>query len=377
MSVERKIKLFYRKNGLKLRRRHIKPIKNKDLYYNWLLGREGNLNLDALIDIEGIPLIKRYLKKLVELKFPKQPKLHKEYLKYLEDININYFNLVNQDKRVTDNNSLDEYERERWERQLDHPLINQKKLSEAKIVVFGLGGVGTNVLLGLIYAGVSNFKIIDNDIVELSNLNRQTMYDFNDIKKHKFKASKERLIEINPKVNVKSYNLCIEYPPDRNLLASEDRQFLPHYKEVNDIIKWGDIIINAVDYKGAPYLVNDLCVLNKKPFYFVACGFSYGHIINYLPVKNSPCIQCIYGQDSFYNDSQTLRYKCASTNGGVLGATVITTGTLLSSLVIHDICISEPKRSQYILLDTLNCIITKIPLKRDNKCECVNIEHKN
>lgn len=377
MSLERKIRLFYREFGLKLRRRHIRPIKDKEFYYSWLLGREGNINLDTLIDIEGIPLIKRYIKKLTELKFPKQPKLQKKYLKCLEDINLNYFNLVNQEKRVSDNNSLDEYERERWERQLDHPLINQKKLSEVKIAVFGLGGVGSNVLLGLIYSGISNFKIVDNDDVELSNLNRQTMYDFNDIKKHKYKATKERLYEINPKVNVEAYNLDIDYPLDRNLLASEDRHFLSHYKEVNDIIKWADIIINSMDYKGAPYLINDLCVLNKKPLYFVVCGFSYGHIINYLPVKNSPCIQCIYGQDSFYNDSQTFRYKCVSTNGGVLGATVITTGTLVSSLVIHDICISEPKGSQYSLLDTLNCRITKIPLKRDRKCECANIEHNS
>ncbi len=196
------------------------------------------------------------------------------------------------------------------------------------------------------------------------------MYDFNDIKKHKFKGSKERLLEINPKVNVEGYNLCIDYPPDRNLLASEGRHFLPHYKEINDIIKWGDIIINSMDYKGAPYLINDLCVLNKKPLYFVICGFSYGHIINFLPVKDSPCIQCIYGQDSFYSDSQAYRYTRVSPIGGILGATVIATGTLVSSLVLHDICISEPKRSQYILLDTFNCRITKIPLKRDSKCEC-------
>ena len=106
-----------------------------------MLGREGNINLDTLLDIEGIPLIKRYIEKVAELRFSKQPKLQKDYLKYLEDININYFNLVNQEKRVSDNNSLDEYERERWERQLDHPLINQKKLNEAKIVVSGLGGL--------------------------------------------------------------------------------------------------------------------------------------------------------------------------------------------------------------------------------------------
>lgn len=370
MRLERDIKLFYRKKGLKLRRRHIKPIKNKDFYYNWLLGRESNISFDALIDIEGVPLIKRYIEKVVRLKFSKQPKLQQEYLKYLEDININYFNLVNQHKRVSDNNSLDEYERERWKRQLDHPLINQKKLSDAKIVVSGLGGVGTNVLLGLIYSGVSNFKIIDKDIVELSNLNRQTLYDFNDIKKHKFESSKERLLKINPKVNVEAYNLNIDYPPDRNLLASENRHLLPHYKEINDIIKWGDIIINSMDHKGAPYLINDLCVLNKKPLYFAVCGFSYGHIIKCLPVKDSPCIQCIYGQDSFNSDSQAWRYTCVSPIGGILGATVIVTGALVSSLILHDICISEPKRSQYILLDTFNCRITKKPLKRDRKCEC-------
>lgn len=370
MSLEKKIKYFYREKGLKLRRRHIKPIMNKDFYYNWLLGRESNISLDNLIEIEGIPLIKRYIKKFVKLKFSKQPKLQKAYLKYLEDININYFKAVKQGKRISENNSLEKYESERWERQLNHPLINQKKLSEAKIVVSGLGGIGTNVLLGLIYSGASNFKIVDNDIVELSNLNRQTLYDFNDINKHKFKGSKERLLEINPKINVESYNLGIDYPPERNLLIMEDRRFLPHYKEINEIIKWGDIIINSMDHKGAPYLINDLCVLNKKPLYFAVCGFSYGHIINCLPVKDSPCIQCIYGQDSFYSDSQAWRYTSVSPIGGILGATVIATGTLLSSLVLHDICISKLKRSQYILLDTYNCSITKIPLKRDIKCKC-------
>ena len=129
----------------------------------------------------------------MDLRYHKQPKL-KEIKKALLFRQTQYKEIIDQNKRVHDNNKLNLIEQERWNRQLFHPLLNQKKIKNARVVVFGCGGIGSNALMGLIYSGVQNFKIIDFDSIALSNLNRQTLYIPRDVKFVKSIKAKERLL---------------------------------------------------------------------------------------------------------------------------------------------------------------------------------------
>ncbi|MHA2281319.1 MAG: HesA/MoeB/ThiF family protein [Promethearchaeota archaeon] len=372
MSIDKKIKEFYKEKGLKLSKKHISQITDKEFYYNWLKGKEGPLDLYTLNSMEGIPLIKRYIRKHAKALFPHQKKLQRGILQYLKDVNIHYFQLTDQEDRISTVDSLNEYEKERWIAHTNHPLLDQKKVKDAKIVLLGVGGIGSNVLQGLVYAGITHFKIVDKDIVDLSNLNRQTLYDFHDIGKEKVKIAKKRALEINPNIYIESFNIDLNYPPDKDFFNKINPQILSDYKDINDIIKWGDIIVSGMDYNGAPYLINDLCVLHKKPFYKGDCAFSHGHIIKFYPPNDNLCLRCMYGKANFYSDSQPQRYRNKKTlDTGVLGTTVITTGAFISNMIIHDISLPEhPHPSCYILFDTFRGTITKVPLKKTARCHC-------
>jgi len=315
----------------------------------------------------------KLLKKLMDLRYFKQPKL-KEIKAKLLTRQIKYREMVNQDFRNKDNNTLDEFDRKRWSRQLSHGLINQKRIRDARIVVFGVGGIGSNVLIGLIYSGVHNFKIIDYDVVKPSNLNRQTLYVPSDVGSLKTDKAEERSLNINPNISIESYNIKINYPRDLNVLNSKGKEFDDIITKINDFIKWGDIIVNALDFQGAPYLINDLCVINRKPFYWGGVNHFLGEIYRFYPKNNTACLRCIFGPSDFINKSQFLRYKGKEKNISKsinLGSTVIGTGNLISEMIIHDICgIESFSLSHFIIYDAYEIKIKKIPIEIDNDCQC-------
>jgi len=250
----------------------------------------------------------KLLKRLMDLRYHKQAML-KEIKTQLLIRQINYNKIINQELRNQDNSSLSPLERKRWSRQISHSVIKQKKIKEARVVVFGVGGIGSNALMGLIYSGVHNFKIIDFDIVELSNLNRQTLYTPDDIGSLKIEMAKKRLLEINPHITVEIYNIKIDYPENVNVLHMNENEYPDEISNINDIIKLGDFIVNALDYQGAPYLISDLCVKNHKPFYWAGVNHSIGEIYIFSPVNKTACLRCIFGPSDFINKDQFLRYR--------------------------------------------------------------------
>ena len=148
-----------------------------------------------------------------------------------------YNQLINQEERNKGNSSLSTKDKKRWARQLQHGLINQKKIRNARVVVFGVGGIGSNVLMGLIYSGVFNYMIIDFDKVELSNLNRQTLYTPEDVNKLKIEKAKERLLKINRNINIKSFNIQINYPKKCNIFDLIESEYPSEISKINKIVK--------------------------------------------------------------------------------------------------------------------------------------------
>jgi molybdopterin/thiamine biosynthesis adenylyltransferase len=316
--------------------------------------------------------IQKIMNTIIGLRYKKQPKL-KEIKEKLLLRQMKYEEFVDQDLRNEDIEKLETIEKERWNRQIHHPLLNQKRIKDAKVVVFGCGGIGSNVLIGLIYSGVHYFKIIDFDKIKLSNLNRQTLFIPEDVNKHKINKAKERLLQINPEVSVETYNLELNYPLELNLLNLDEKGYPKDIIKVDKLIKWGDYIVNAVDYKGAPYMINDLCVKNQKPYYWGGVNHFLGEIYSFFPKEKTSCLRCIFGQTDFLNKTAFLRYRTKKDffKGVNLGTTVIATGNFISELIIHDICgIKNLIHGHYFIFDSYNFEIIKIPLEIDNKCEC-------
>ena len=225
----------------------------------------------------------------------------------------------------------------------------------------------------MIYSGVHNFKIIDFENIELSNLNRQTLYVPKDIKCNKTETAKKRLLNINPNASVDSFNIELNYPPELNLLNLTKDLYANDITLVDSLIKWGDYIVSAADYHGAPYLVNDLCVKNKKPYYWGGVNHFLGEIYNFNPYQQTPCLRCIFGENDLFNKTKFLRYRTRENQfqGINLGTTVIATGNFISELIIHDICdIENPTQGCYIIFDAYDFEIIKVPIEKDTDCEC-------
>ncbi len=315
----------------------------------------------------------KLLSRSLELRYTKQPELL-EIKKKLLLRQVDYYSIVNQEERDLNNQLLNPDEKERWDRQIRNPLIFQKRIRDSKIAVFGCGGIGTTVLNGLIYSGVYNFKIIDFDTIELSNLNRQIFYIPEDLGQNKVETTKKRLLEINPNANVESYILKIDYPLDLDVFKLKDKDYPEFIQKVDDIIKWADIIVSTMDYLGAPYLINDLCIKNKKPFYWGGVNLLLGEIYSYKPKDRTPCIRCIYGASNLLDKTQFYRYRTRSDLTPIcanIGSTVIITGSLISELIIHHLCdIPNSFNGNFIIFDGYNFELIKTPIKTDKECSC-------
>lgn len=161
----------------------------------------------------------------------------------------------------------------RYQRQitlLEFGIHAQEKLTNAKVLVIGAGGLGCPALQYLVAAGVGHIGIADFDVVDLSNLHRQVLFGQNDIGKKKVLVAKERLAQMNNLVHIETYD--VQWNQEHCI------QFFPFY----------DVIIDATDNFASRYLINDACVLLNKPLIFAAVSKFEGQlaVFNYT---NSDC----------------------------------------------------------------------------------------
>lgn len=151
----------------------------------------------------------------------------------------------------------------------------QKKLLNAKVLIVGVGGLGAPVALYLAAAGVGTIGIVDGDEVDLSNLQRQIIHTTDDIGKAKVKSAEETMKAINPDVKVNTYHTFVA---SSNIL---------------DLIKDYDFIVDATDNFQAKFLINDACVMAKKPFSHAGIIRFNGQLMTYVPGEG-PCYRCVF-----------------------------------------------------------------------------------
>lgn len=171
----------------------------------------------------------------------------------------------------------------------------QKKLKNARVLVIGAGGLGSPAIMYLASAGVGTIGIADGDVVDLSNLQRQIIHNEKALGIDKAESAKNTVISMNKHIKVNVYKKLI----DAN--------------NIKEIIEPYDFIIDATDNFEAKFLINDACVLAKKPFSHGGVLGMRGQAMTYIPNKG-PCYRCIFDEPPVHGEVPTCK------EAGVLGA---------------------------------------------------------
>ncbi len=198
----------------------------------------------------------------------------------------------------------------RYNRQTILPQVGdagQEKLSDAKVLVVGAGGLGCAILPYLVSAEVGTVGIIDHDVVDESNLQRQVMYKESSVDKSKVEEAKKFLTGLNSSVNIQAYNTKLD--------AGNAIDLFGNY----------DLIVDATDTIGIRYLINDASIITGKPFVYGSV-FKFEGQVSVFNYKNGPTYRCLYP------NKDTIVQNC--TEAGVMGVVVGTTGMLQANEVI-------------------------------------------
>ncbi|MCD7828486.1 MAG: molybdopterin-synthase adenylyltransferase MoeB [Clostridiales bacterium] len=220
----------------------------------------------------------------------------------------------------------------------------QKKLLNAKVLIIGAGGLGAPAALYLAAAGVGTIGIADADEVDLSNLQRQVIHTTADLGKAKVESAKETMQAINPDVNVVTYH---------EFIAADN---------IADIIKDYDFILDGTDNFPAKFLINDACVMAKKPFSHAGIIRFQGQLMTYVPGEG-PCYRCVFKNPPPPDAVPTCK------QAGVIGAMAGVIGCLQAMEAIKYITGAGDLLTGYLLTyDALKMEFRKIKLPKDNCC---------
>ncbi len=199
---------------------------------------------------------------------------------------------------------------DRYSRQIQLPQVGktgQQKLNDAKVLVVGAGGLGCAILPYLTASGIENIGIIDGDTIEESNLHRQILYNEKGIDKKKVHVAKQHLEVLNSHTKIEIYD-C--YLTGENAIQ---------------IFKIYDIIVDATDSLQTRYLINDACVITKKPFVYGSI-YRFEGQVSVLNYKNGPTYRCLFKN----NDVEITNCQ----ESGVLGTSVGLVGMLQANEVM-------------------------------------------
>ena len=246
--------------------------------------------------------------------------------------------------------TLSKTEIERYARQIvlkKIGVIGQKKLLRSKVLVVGAGGLGSPVLLYLAAAGVGTIGIIDNDKVEISNIQRQIIYNIHDIRKSKSLTATNKLKKINSDIKIVTYT--------KRLTKSN----------INNIVKKFDIIADGSDNFKTRFLINDYCLKNKKILVSGAINKFDGHIytFNFLK-KNTPCLRCFMPKIPNNNEENCER-------DGILGPIAGIIGSIQANEILKEILkIGQSLCGFILIINSFNLSFRKVKLKKRLKCLC-------
>ena len=242
---------------------------------------------------------------------------------------------------------LTDEELARYSRHLILPGVGvdgQRRLKRARVLIVGAGGLGSPIAMYLAAAGIGHLGIVDSDVVDRSNLQRQILHGTSDIGRRKTDSAADRLVEINPNVDVTQFNAT--------LTSANALEILAEY----------DIVVDGTDNFPTRYLVNDACVILGKPNV-------YGSIIRFegqasvFSHEGGPCYRCLFREPP----PPGLVPNCAE--GGVFGVVPGIVGSIQATEAIKlALGLSETLSGRLLLIDVMRMRFRTIQIQRDPSC---------
>jgi adenylyltransferase/sulfurtransferase len=250
------------------------------------------------------------------------------------------------------NQVLSDEEKRRYLRNTILPEIGdegQRKLMLSRCLVIGAGGLGSSAILYLASAGIGNIGIVDDDVVELSNLQRQVIHNEKNLGEKKIESAKEKILLLNKNINVEVFDIR----------ASVDT--------LGKIVQRYDIVLDSTDNFYSRFLINETCHKLRKPLIFAAVkGFS-GQISVFKSYKKNaknPCYACFNG--NFVDESFSLPLS----EKGILGSVAGSVGAIQATSAIKEILnIGESLVGKILVFDFLKNEFRKVILKKNPKCK--------
>ena len=224
-------------------------------------------------------------------------------------------------------------------------LEGQKKLKAASVLVIGTGGLGSPVSLYLAAAGVGRIGLVDYDVVDSSNLQRQVIHGTSGIGTLKVESARQRMLDLNPDIQVDVYN--------EPFTSANAMRIAADY----------DVIIDGTDNFPTRYLTNDVCVLLGKPNVYGSIVRFDGQVSVFY-AKEGPCYRCLFPEPP----PPGLVPSCAE--GGVLGVLPGTIGTLQATEALKLILgVGEPLIGKLLLYNALDMSFEFVKLRKNPKCK--------
>ena len=241
-------------------------------------------------------------------------------------------------------NDLNKSQIERFSRQLVLKNIGakgQKKILSSKVLIVGVGGLGCPAAENLVRAGVGTVGLIDNDVVNLSNIHRQSLFSSKDLKKQKVSVAAKKLKEINPQTKIETYKLRL------------------NEKNIKNIIKNYELIIDGSDNFKTKFLINDYCIKLKKKLVTGAISKFDGHVFTFdFKDKKTVSLKNFYQEKKISDDVFNCEFD------GVLGTTATIVGDTQANEALKLLMeIGKNLKNQILIIDLLNLSFRKVRFK--------------
>ena len=227
-------------------------------------------------------------------------------------------------------------------------VLGQKKILNSKVLIIGMGGLGCPVAEFLTRSGVGFLGVVDHDLVSLSNIHRQTLYDEKDLGKPKVMVAKKKLNNINSKTKIDIYN------------------FKLNKKKFTKIVKNYDYIIDGTDNFETKFLINDISLKYKKFLVTGAISKFDGHIFTFdFNNKKNPCLRCFYQEETISDDILNCEHE------GILGTIAGIIGTMQANEILKKILnVGQNLNGFILIIDFLNLNFKKVKFNKRKKCKC-------
>ena len=235
----------------------------------------------------------------------------------------------------------------RYSRHLIIPDVGvdgQRRLKAARVLLVGAGGLGSPLGLYLAAAGVGHLGLVDFDVVDLTNLQRQVLHGTSDVGRLKLDSARDRITDINPHVSLETY--------ETHLTSANALEIVRDY----------DLVVDGTDNFPTRYLVNDACVLTGKPNVYGSV-FRFEGQASVFATENGPCYRCLFREPP----PPGLVPSCAE--GGVLGVLPGLIGVIQATEAIKLIVgAGEPLIGRLLLVDALRMQFRTLTLRKDPTC---------